>query len=147
MNFFEFANNLKQYPITKFIDDLHISLEKNQYVNALQKQQWNEGLDKDGNILGRYSKATEIITDGRKKAGELFDINDSGETRRKLELFASQENQDLLFYFDSDSKALPDLLQRIGKRLFGLSDKNISQFVMIAQNTAIELLNNNLKLK
>ena len=147
MNFFEFANNLKQYPITKFIDDLHISLEKNQYINALQKQQWNEGLDKDGNILGRYSKATEIITDGRKKAGELFDINDSGETRRKLELFASQENQDLLFYFDSDSKALPDLLQRIGKRLFGLSDKNISQFVMIAQNTAIELLNNNLKLK
>ena len=147
MNLFEFVENLNKYTVDQFLDDLQISLEKNEYVLALQKQQWNEGLDSDGNILGRYSKATEIITEGRKKAGELFDINDTGETRRKLVLYGQQESNDLLFYFDDDSKAMPELLEIIGQRLFGLQDKNMSQFIMIAQTTAIDLLNKNLKLK
>lgn len=147
MNFFEFADNLKKYTPSEFLDDLQISLEKNPYVIALQKQQWNEGLDADGKILGRYSKETEILSDGRKKEGELFDISDTGETRRKLELFAQEESGDLLFYFDSDSQALPELLERIGERLFGLQPKNMGQFIGIAQVTAIGLLNTNLKLK
>jgi hypothetical protein len=147
MNFFEFAENLNKYTADQFLDDLQISLEKNEYVLALQRQQWNEGLDSNGNILGRFSKATEIITDGRKKAGELFDINETGETRRKLVMYGERKNNDLLFYFDSDSRALPELLERIGNRLFGLQDKNMGQFIAIAQQTAIELLNKNLKLK
>ena len=146
MDFFQFAEDLKIYNTSKFLDDLQIEIEKNQYVKQLQLQQWNEGKAADGSILGLYSKATEIITDGRKKAGTTFDIFDTGETRRKLSLFATQENQDLLFYFDSDSKALPDLLERIGSKLFGLEAKNIGQFVDISQGVAIQLFKKNLKL-
>ena len=37
-----------------------------------------EGVDTDGNIIGTYSFATELITDGEKKAGEPFDLKDTG---------------------------------------------------------------------
>jgi hypothetical protein len=147
MNFFEFAENLKNYPTIKFIDELLLSIEKNNLVADLQRSQWDEGLDSEGNILGRYSLMTQIITDGRKKAGDPFDIDDTGETRKNLELFSKQESQTLLFHFDSHSQALPNLLQRVGPRLFGLQEKNLDKFTAITQDNAIDLLNTNLKLK
>jgi len=147
MNFFEFADNLKNYSTEKFLDDLQVDLEKSEFTTALQKQQWNEGIGSDGNILGRYSKTTEILSDGKKKAGETYDIFQTGETRRKLTLFATEQSNDLSFFFDSDSQAVPDLLQLIGPRLFGLTEKNKQQFTAIAVEKAIKLLNTNLKLK
>lgn len=147
MNFFEFADNLKNYPTVKFLDELLISLEKNESVAGLQTSQWDDGLDSDGNILGRYSLMTQIITNGRKKAGDPFDIDDTGETRKNVELFSRQESQNIVFRFNSNSQALPDLLQRVGKRLFGLQDKNLDKFTEIARDNAIDLLNTNLKLK
>jgi hypothetical protein len=147
MNFFQFADDLKNYSTEKFLDELQIDLESSEYTKALQKQQWNEGIGSDGNILGRYSKTTEILSDGRKKAGETYDIFETGETRRKLILFSTQQDKDLSFFFDSDSQAVPDLLQLIGPRLFGLAGKSKEQFTAIAVEKAIQLLNTNLKLK
>lgn len=37
-----------------------------------------EGIDTEGQIIGLYSFATELITDGRKQAGEPFDLKESG---------------------------------------------------------------------
>lgn len=147
MNFFEFADNLNRYSSAMLVDDLQLGLENNEFAIALQRQQWNEGLDSNGDLLGRYSKETEIITDGRKKAGETFDIFETGETRRNLSLNGQQGGGDITFYFDSKSQALPELLGRIGGRLFGLQNKNINQFTQIAQDLAADLLNKNLKLK
>lgn len=38
-----------------------------------------KGIDTEGNIIGVYSITTEIITEGRKKAGEPYDLTDTGE--------------------------------------------------------------------
>jgi hypothetical protein len=146
MNFFDFASNLEKYTTDKFVDDLMESLEKDKEVIEIQESQWDEGKDGDGNLLGLYSKATEILSFGRKKAGTPYNIFETGETRRNLYLFPEKKGDSLLFNFDTKSAAMPDLLQLIGNRLLGLAPKNQDKFTEIAQETAIELLNKNLKL-
>ena len=47
------------------------------YLNT-EDQIIAEGVDTEGNIIGVYSPATELITNGRKKAGEPFDLYDTG---------------------------------------------------------------------
>lgn len=47
------------------------------YLNT-EEQLRKEGVDSTGKIIGTYSLATEFITDGRKKAGEPFDLYDTG---------------------------------------------------------------------
>ncbi len=37
-----------------------------------------EGIDTEGHIIGTYSFATELITGGRKRAGEPFDLKETG---------------------------------------------------------------------
>jgi len=148
MNFFNFVENLNKYPAAKLLDDIQNELEKTPEATDLLKQQWNEGIGSDGKLLGRYSKATEILSNGAKKYGEPFDIFQTGETRRKLQLFGFQKGGDIDFLFESDSVAMPDLLQRIpAERLLGYTDKDKERFTAIAVEKAIKLLNTNLKLQ
>ncbi len=42
-------------------------------------QLFNEGIDEDGQVIGFYSKLTEILSNGRKKAGDHFTLLDTGE--------------------------------------------------------------------
>ncbi|MBC7652326.1 MAG: hypothetical protein H7101_11310 [Deinococcales bacterium] len=148
MNFFDFSDNLNNYSAVKLLDDLQVQLEKTPEATDLIKQQWNEGIGSDGKILGRYSKATEIITNGRKVAGTTYDIFDTGETRQKLTLFGFQKSGDIDFLFESDSQAMPELLQRIpADILLGYTEKDKDKFTAIAVEKAIILLNTNLKLR
>ena len=147
MNFFEFAENINRYPVDKLVDDIQISIEKNAKVLELQKNQWQEGKDFNGNLLGRYSYATEILSGGRKKRGEPFDLYDTGDFYRKTNLFGEQKNNDITFFFDSDGIVAGKLLERLGERIFGLQQKNIDITTEIVQETMCDLINKNLKLK
>ena len=146
MDFFQFVEDLENYTTEKFLDDLQAEVEDNPYVKALQLQQWNEGKDSDGNILGRYTKTTELLSDGRKKAGELYDLFDTGQTRRGTYISGIQSDGDITWYFDAKSPAIFDLLSKLGGRIFGLQEKNLGQFAEISQDLGIDLLNKNLKL-
>lgn len=148
MNFFDFASNLNKYTSSQLLDDLQENLEKTPEATDLIKQQWNEGIGSDGKILGRYTKATEEISGGLKKFGTTYDIFQTGETRRKLTLFGFQKSGDIDFLFESDSQAMPSLLERIpAEILLGYTQKDKERFTTIAVEKAIQLLNTNLKLK
>ena len=147
VNFFQFAEDLNKYSSKMLLDDLQNEIESTPEATDLIKQQWNEGIGADGNLLGRYSKATEIISGGLKKYGEPFDILQTGETRQKLTLFGFQKDNDIDFIFESDSQAMPSLLERIpSERLLGYTQKDKERFTAIAVEKAIKLLNTNLKL-
>jgi hypothetical protein len=147
MNFFQFADDLKRYSTAHLLDDLQEGLETIPEATDLIKQQWNEGIGSDGRLLGRYSKATEILSGGRKKYGEPFNIFDTGETRRKLTMFGFQKGNDIDLIFESDSTAMPDLIERIGAdRLLGLTPQHKERFTAITVEKAIQILNTNLKL-
>lgn len=147
MNFFEFADNLKKYPAYQFAFDLQDFLTSDEKIADLQREQWAEGEDSNGNLLGRYSKMTEILSGGIKKAGEPYNLFDTGDLYSKTRLLSGIKDNDLLFDMDSTGVNKPELLQKLGSRIFGLQDKNKEKFTAIAVEKAIQLLNTNLKLK
>jgi hypothetical protein len=147
MNFFEFNDNLQKYSPARLLLDLQLELEKNNDAVNLQKEQWQSGVDANGKLLGKYSQMTEILSGGRKQAGTPFTLFDTGNFYEETKLFGNQKQNDLLFNFDSSGINTNALIERLGERIFGLTKPHIDTFTEIAQDTAIELLNKNLKLK
>jgi len=146
MNFFEFANNLKRYPANQFLFDLQDDLSSNDEAINLQKEQWQEGEDSNGKLLGRYSLMTQMLSDGRKKAGDPYTLYDTGDFYKQTKLFSGVKSNDLMFTIDSNGINKPELLQKLGDRIFGLQPKNKERFTAIAVEKAIQILNTNLKL-
>jgi len=146
MNFFEFSNNLKRYPANQFLFDLQDDLSSNDEAINLQKEQWQEGEDSNGKLLGRYSLMTEMLSDGRKKAGDPYTLYDTGDFYKQTKLFSGVKSNDLMFTIDSNGINKPKLLQKLGDRIFGLQPKNKERFTAIAVEKAIQILNTNLKL-
>ena len=147
MNFFEFSEIVDKYPVQKFMDDLANGLDSDKEILQLQINQWDKGEDSEGKILGYYSKATEILSGGRKKQGDKFNLFDTGSFREKTYLLTTEKSNDLLFDFDSSDSKTSELLAKINPNIFGLQEKNKDDFTTKAVDKAIEILNTNLKLK
>ena len=49
-----------------------------------QDQLKGEGVDSEGQIIGLYSFYTELLSNGRKKAGDPFDLDDTGAFYRSM---------------------------------------------------------------
>lgn len=148
MNLFEFAYNLSIYDSSKFLNDLAESLATNENVNDLQRQQWKEGEDFEGNILGIYSKMTEELSMGKKKAGDPYDLLDTGDFYSKTHIFNDKSETNLLLNFNSiGARNTGELLKKIGPRIFGLQKESIIKLTSIAQISANQLLSTNLKIK
>ncbi|MXV39348.1 hypothetical protein GO491_11785 [Flavobacteriaceae bacterium Ap0902] len=121
------------------VDDntLHKGVRKELLKNArkiLKEQEdlHHSGLDRFGNELGRYSIATEKITNGRKKAGELFNLHDTGSFHDNMYVQVREYGNDIELILGSlDSKEA--LIERKlgqgnaskGKRIWGLTDSTV----------------------
>lgn len=147
MDFFEFVKTAKDYKTDEFVNDLATELDYDKDVIQLQLDQWDKGEDANGRVLGFYSYATELITGGRKKQGDRYNVFDTGETRKRLHLLTTEKNKDLIFDFDSDSVNAPKMVEKVGEDLFGLQQKNVDKFTQIAVRKAIQILNNKLKIR
>ena len=93
-------------------------------MTALNRDQlFKNSEDIFGNAIGFYSPATQIITGGRKKAGDPYTMFDIGDFIRQL--FARVKNEEIVFGSD-DSKVDKILGNRrlLSKSLFGLTDSH-----------------------
>lgn len=101
---------------------------KNEMVEKNREQIFEKSQDIYGNAIGFYSRATDVITKGRKKAGEPFDGKDTGAF---LKSFYATVLDDLVFFGASDPKT--DLILEsdswLSKDLFGLTDENLRVFI------------------
>ncbi len=147
MNLFEFAENIQNYSTDKFMNDLSAELDSNQEVLDLQLSQWDKGEDSNGQVLGYYTKMTEILSGGKKKEGDRYNLLDTGSFRASTYLLPMEKSNDLVFDFDSSDSKTSELIEKIGPSIFGLQDKNIERFTLIAIEKAKQILNTNLKLK
>ena len=146
MNFYDFVENIKRYSPERLLDDIQIEIEKSKDVLALQLEQWDKGEDSNGKVLGHYSLMTEILSNGRKKQGERYNLFDTGDFRKNTYLFPLQKSNDIVFNFDSTGKNTSILLEKLGPSIFGLQEKNKEKITAIAVEKAIKILNTNLKL-
>lgn len=85
-----------------------------------------KGLDADGDIIGVYSRATEIITGGKKKAGSPFTLKDTGFYYDSHKVVAALEGFTIVA--DSKTNKKGDFLQRLSidaNKVQDLSDGNL----------------------
>ena len=96
----------------------NITQKNSQKIIAFNTERLYEtGQDSFGKIIGRYSRATEEITKGRKKAGEPFDFKETGDF---LKGFKINKNKQI---FSTDPKS-SDLQDKYGTAIFGLTEEN-----------------------
>jgi hypothetical protein len=99
------------------------------YMVEMNKKQINEdSKDIYGKAIGFYSKATEIITNGAKGAGEPFTGKDTGNWLNSFYVTV----QDNTFYFGSTDPKTDDILDSphwLSSSLFGLTDDNLNLLI------------------
>jgi uncharacterized protein (UPF0335 family) len=99
------------------------------YMVEMNKKQINEdSKDIYGKAIGFYSKATEIITNGVKGAGEPFTGKDTGNWLNSFYVTV----QDNTFYFGSTDPKTDDILDSphwLSSSLFGLTDENLNLLI------------------
>jgi len=99
------------------------------YLIDLNKEQINKNSqDIFGNPIGFYSRATEIISGGRKKEGDPFTGKDTGSWLNKFYMTVYDD----IFYFGSTDPKTDDILDSpnwLSQDLFGLTDENLKEAI------------------
>lgn len=161
MNLFEFAENLKNYPVSRFLDDFAKELENTDEdaFKSLIENQWDNGVDGNERPFPVYALSTQEVYARLnppikpKNSGSNYNLMWSGKLFNQTNLLANKANDDVLFEVDSQSESKKELFERLSRTMsnpfdiFKLIPKNQDKFTAIAQDTAIEILNKNLKLK
>lgn len=103
------------------------SIEK-EFLELEKKRISEKSQDIDGNPLGFYSKATELISGGKKKAGDPFTGIDTGDWFKG---FYMQEVSGVLRFGSKDPKT-NDILKSdnwLSDEIFGLSDDELKAVI------------------
>tara|TARA_R110002096_G_scaffold36129_3_gene101304 strand:+ start:2444 stop:2821 length:378 start_codon:yes stop_codon:yes gene_type:complete len=84
----------------------------------------DDSQDVNGKPIGFYSRATELITGGRKKKGDPFDLLDTG---KLLDSLFVKVQTDSLFFGNKDPKLKEVLKNTISDDLFGLQEDDLNK--------------------
>lgn len=107
---------IQEYIITDLIQD-----------DQLIKQ----GVDENDQIIGYYSRATELITNGRKKEGEKFNLKDTGAFYKSMNIEIGSD----YFMIDADPIKIDetgrktDLFIRYGEGIIGLTEQSTEKLI------------------
>lgn len=117
------SKKLEPELVSKALFDFIKSVSK-ELIEYNKKQLNEDSQDIYGNAIGFYSKATEIISKGSKKAGEPFDAKDTGGFLNKFYMTVYDD----IFFFGSSDPKTDDILDSpnwLSHDLFGLTDENL----------------------
>lgn len=129
-NFNTQLKKAKKLTPTKLSDDLFkfIRSIEEEFLDLNKDQIQNDSKDIFGNAIGFYSKATEILSGGNKKAGEPFSGVDTGDWFKGFYMqivsgvirFSSKDPKNNLILSSEDW---------LSDQLFGLSDENLKKVI------------------
>jgi len=98
-----------------------------------QDQLKDEGVNSLGNIIGIYSFQTEIMSDGKKRAGDPYDLEDTGQFFRSMFVRVLTD----AIVFEADSEKMNDQLWW-NNNILNLTDENLNKFIQeVRQNYVI----------
>lgn len=111
-----------------------ISLEVFNFIRRIEKEfaAYNKATlnqdsqDTEGNPIGFYSFATELISGGKKKAGDPFDLVETGKFLD--ELFAEVQGE-TVFFDTKDEKKDEVLKNLLSDDIFGLQDDDLKDVI------------------
>lgn len=98
-------------------------------------QLFNKGVDEDGDVLGFYTKTTEKLSGGRKKAGTRYTLFDTGQFYRSIFLRVLRD----AVLIDADFAEMPSeqwwqLNNLQEDKILGLTDENLAKFTKAVSN-------------
>lgn len=121
------VQKLKENVLSKELFDFIRSIER-EMIDLNKNQLYKNSKDIYGDAIGFYSKATEIISGGSKKAGEPYDMKDTGVFFSK---FYVKANNNVLIFGSNDPKVdeILDNPNLLSTDLFGLTDENLNNVI------------------
>jgi hypothetical protein len=96
-------------------------------IDLIQKNQLQKGENMFGDNIGFYSRMTEIISQGRKKEGDPFTLEDTGDF---YESFFVKPFLDFVEISAEGRKKDEDILEKYGETVIGVSEESISLLIL-----------------
>ena len=107
-----------------WLDAFHPNTKK-QVLEWIRKDQLTrQGVDADGNVLGYYSRLTEIISRGRKQEGDHYTLEDTGDFYRSMFITVLRNAIEI----DGNVDKFKDQ-QWYTSRILGLTDENFTKLI------------------
>ena len=108
---------------TAWIEAFDQTLRREIIVEWLQRDQlFTQGIDADGLVLGTYSPLTEQWTEGRKKAGDRYNLFDQGDFYASTYIIALAN--EIIIDADSEKMEGQDWWRNA---ILGLTDENLTK--------------------
>tara|TARA_R110002050_G_scaffold165385_6_gene295828 strand:- start:219 stop:659 length:441 start_codon:yes stop_codon:yes gene_type:complete len=103
---------------------------KKEILDLIRDDQLYEGVDENDDIIGYYSYWTEIISQGKKKQGEPYDLKDTGQFYRSMFVKVLKDS----IIIDADFEKMEDQdWWSIG--ILGLTEENLDIYAdMVKKN-------------
>lgn len=138
--FLQKSKSLNEKTIRRDIFKFIRTIEK-EFIDKNKEQIFEDSTDIFEQSLGFYSKATELISGGRKKAGEPYDGRDTGDW---LDGWYMQVVANVVSFRSSDPKngAILQGEHWFTTEFFGLTDKNLNGII---EKSILPFLINNSK--
>lgn len=150
MNLFEFIKN----PLSgnDLLNIVQNAIHDNEIIlTEIQKDQWSEGKDKEGNIIGYYKPYTEKVAKesgiNNKIAGEPYNLNWTGDLFRTTSIGTKRIQGDVLIEIDSSSPNLLKLFDTIEKHGLLSNPNTIFGYENKKKNVVVKLINDKLLTK
>lgn len=104
-----------------------------------QDQLMEKGEDEDGDVIGYYSRATELMSGGRKLEGDHFTLNDTGDFYRSMFITPTTDGM----IIDGDTQKMEDSFSQTNgywwrNEILGLNEENLEKFARIMEGKYIE---------
>jgi hypothetical protein len=83
-----------------------------------------KGVNEDGQIIGVYTRYTEELTNGRKKAGEPYNLFDTGDFYKSMVILLGTN------YFEIDADPIKEnanLFTKYGEGIIGLTEESLEK--------------------
>lgn len=83
-----------------------------------------KGVNEDGKIIGYYTRYTEELTNGRKKAGEPYNLFDTGDFYKSMVILLGTN------YFEIDADPIKEnanLFTKFGEGIIGLTEESLEK--------------------
>jgi len=111
--------------------DAHSNEVKEEILNLIRNEQlMEEGVDANDDIIGTYSYLTEVLSGGRKRMGDPYNLNDTGAFFRSM--FIKVLSDSILI--DADSAKMEDQ-NWWSVDILGLTEENLDIYAtMVKEN-------------
>jgi len=109
---------------------------KKEIVDLVRESQLRaEGIDGDGDVIGFYSFATEVISGGSKQQGDHFTFDDTGEFFRSMFLRVLSNS----FAIVADGQKEDDnLFDKYGNEIIALTDENLEKVTVMVRKAYVD---------